>query len=645
MNGYFDEEKLVERSDTGLIGLILPFLRPYVKLIILSVITITLITALNLTIPYVTMYAIDNYIVPKDKSIKGSENKVRYLYFSSSDEKALEISERYPKLFTNEGSSIKILYKDLENVRFKDRLILRKGDITGVKTASIFLFGIIIISFILEFTQMMIIQFIGQSIMHDLRMKIFTHIQSRELSYFTRNSVGRLVTRVTNDVSNMQEMFTSVLTFVFKDFLMLTGIIVFLVSINKELSFVTFSVIPIIFITAFIFAKHSRESFRTLRLKVAEINSRFSETIGGMNILQLFIQEKGNFKTLQKLNNENYDAGLKQIHIFALFMPVIELLGTLTLALIIWYGGNLVLGNTITIGILVAFTSYLRMFFRPIRDIAEKYNILQNALSSAERIFLIFEDNKNNSSDNGTDTIDSIESLTFKNVDFSYKENEPVLKNISFKIKKGETLAVVGPTGSGKTTLINLLEKFYDADKGSVLINGKDIKRISTELLRDKTAVVMQNPFLFSGTIKENITGIKEISDEKFNRIVEDANCSSIIDKFENGAETVLAGDGDLLSSGERQLISIARAFAFDPDLIILDEATSYVDSDSEWKIKEALNRLMKERTTIIVAHRLLSAATADKIIVLKNGSITETGKHKELMDKKGFYYNLKNLE
>ncbi len=646
-NSYFDEESIKKRSDTKLLKLVLPFLKPYIKFIVISIFTITFITSLNLVIPYITMFAIDTYIIPEDANKDSNIEKKRFLTFPSSNKEIESIVNKYDGLFIKDKDKFKILYINMSKLKTSDISKLRKKDLKGVEIAAFFLFLVVISSFILEFAQMMIIQFIGQKIMHDFRIKIFNHILLKDIIYFTRNSVGRLVTRVTNDVANMQEMFTSILTFVFKDFVMLFGIIVILLSINFKLALITFIILPFIFLIAFIFAKYSRESFRTLRLKVAEINSRFSETIGGINIIQLFKQEMQNYKILKDLNHENYLAGMKQIHIFALFMPTIELLGTITLALIIFYGGNLVLSEEISIGILVAFTSYLRMFFRPIRDIAEKYNILQNALSSAERIFLIFEDSDISSEEerSGKIILKSFEKLDFKNVSFSYDNKQKVLSDLSFSINKGETIAVVGPTGSGKTTLINLIERFYNTTNGTIELNGIDINEFTIDSIRSKTAVVMQTPFLFSSSIRDNITGTNNVDDKRLNKIITDSNCDMIIDKLDKGVETILSEEGSSISSGERQLISIARAFVSNPELIILDEATSYVDSDSEWKVKEAMSKLMKNRTTIIIAHRLLTAASADNILVLNNGKLIESGNHKKLMDKKGFYYKLKILE
>ncbi len=388
-----------------------------------------------------------------------------------------------------------------------------------------------------------------------------------------------------------------------------------------------------------------------MRVKIAEINTMFSETIRGIKIIQLFEHEKNNYKRFEKINNEKYMAGIDQVHIFALFMPVIELLSSIGLAIVIFYGGSQVLSDSISLGTLVVFISYMRMFFRPIRDIAEKYNIMQNAMASAERIFTIL----NNKDDKAVSEIsrngnfekpDEVFSISLKSVYFSYDNEEDVLKNISFDINKGQTIAVVGPTGSGKTSLINLLVRFHEPTKGGVLINGKDIKDFNINSVRSKIGIVMQDPFLFSGTIRENIeNGKSGLSNEEINQILKISNCSSFVDKLKKGVDTILTEEGDSISSGERQLISIARAFALDPDFIILDEATSYIDTETEIKIQDALSKLMKKRTTIIIAHRLSTARKADNIIVLKSGEIIESGTHDVLMENKSFYYNLNMLE
>jgi ATP-binding cassette subfamily B multidrug efflux pump len=376
-------------------------------------------------------------------------------------------------------------------------------------------------------------------------------------------------------------------------------------------------------------------------------------------VIQLFLKEKQNYFSFKKLNHEHYLAGMRQIHVFAIFMPVVEIFGATAIAIVIFYGGGSVMGGTISLGALVAFLSYMKMFFTPIRDIAEKYNILQNAMASAERIFLILDstetiqqavrdvDLQPRSGSKPPDTAwDRISEISLENVFFEYVKNEPVLKNISFSIKAGETFAIVGPTGSGKTTIVNLVIRFYEPTSGRVLLNGVDIKKRGVSELRSKMALVMQDPFLFSETVRENITlGRRNIPEPDFQQILKDSNCQTFIKRLPDGVHTVLSEGGASISSGERQLISIARAFASHPDLIILDEATSYIDSETERNIQEALAKLMANRTSIIVAHRLSTAREADKIIVLNRGQIIETGNHAELMKLQGFYYRLNQLQ
>jgi ATP-binding cassette subfamily B protein len=495
----------------------------------------------------------------------------------------------------------------------------------------------------------MIMEYSGHMIMHDLRMKLFIHIQNLAIEFFTRNPVGRLVTRVTNDVQNMHELFTSVISLVFKDCFLLVGIASVMLVLNWKLALVSFTVLPVVIFASAKFSVKARDVFRTLRIKIAEINTRFSETIEGIRVIQLLGQEAKNYEKFNRLNHENYLAGMRQIHVLAVFMPIIELLGVTAAALVIYYGGSRVLNDTLSLGTLVAFISYIRMFFRPIRDLAEKYNILQNAMSSAERILLIL-DTKNTLAkiplQISPPALDRIREIKLEDVSFSYIGDEKVLKNITLQINAGETVAVVGPTGAGKTTLVNLMPRFYDPTSGRILINGIDIRKLDSAVFRDKMALVMQEPFLFSGTIRQNIFEKADLTtEESVQEIIEAANCRTLIQRLPDGLETVLTGGGTSISSGERQLISIARAFARNPQLILFDEATSYIDSQTELWIQQALEKLMKNRTAMIIAHRLSTVRHVDRIIVLNRGRIIETGSHAELMDRQGFYYRLSQFQ
>jgi ATP-binding cassette subfamily B protein len=483
-------------------------------------------------------------------------------------------------------------------------------------------------------------------------MKLFGHIQDLAISFFTRNPVGRLVTRVTNDVQNMHELFTSVIAIVFKDLFLLAGITAVMLAIDWKLALISFTVLPLVVYASLNFAHRARDIFRDLRIKVAEINTRFAETIGGIRVIQLFGQEIGNYRKFQKLNHDNYLAGMRQVHVLAIFMPLIEILGVVAVALVIYYGGGGVIKSTISLGALVAFISYIRMFFRPIRDLAEKYNVLQNAMASAERIFLILDSDdrlprrRPSSPPGRATTLEKIHNIQFEDVGFEYIAGETVLQNISFTINAGHTVAVVGPTGAGKTSLVNLLPRFYDPKSGRVLINDQDLKELDTSTFRSKIALVMQDPFLFSGTIRENIFQTDHMPDPlRQDAIIDAANCRTLIERLPRGLDTVLTEGGASISSGERQLISIARAFARDPQIILFDEATSYIDSETELAIQQALEKLMQDRTALVVAHRLSTVRNADRIIVLNRGRIIETGNHTDLMHSRGFYFKLHQLQ
>jgi ATP-binding cassette, subfamily B, multidrug efflux pump len=661
--GYFEEGQLDKPRDVRLLGRLLPFLSPYRTMLAASIGLVMLLTVLDLTLPYLTKIAIDRYIVPlhtdaaptNDSAVPAGESAARttrWLLLASDNPALPAIRDRHPQVLVRRDEGWAISYQDLAQLPPGERLRLRGPDLNGLLLIAAIYLLVVIMDFVLNFIQKLTMEKAGHLVMHDLRMTLFKRVQDFSMRFFSRNPVARLVTRVTNDVQNMHELFTSVLSMLFKDLFLLLGIGIVLLTMNWRLALTAFTVLPLVVLASWWFSRRVRDVFRLLRVKIAEINTLFAETIGGIRVIQSFQREADNEKRFGRLNHENYQAGMAQIHILAIFMPLVEVLGVITVAIVILYGGGRILSGDMTLGILVAFISYLRMFFRPIRDLSEKYNILQNALASAERLFQVMDSPamlpRPTEARKHDPAVDDrpLSHIVFDKVSFSYAPGEPVLRDISFQVHAGSTIALVGPTGSGKTTLTQLLGRFHLPEAGTIRINGKDIRQWDPDVLRRRMAMVMQDPFLFSGSIRDNIIPQRDdVPPETLRNILMAANCLDVVERLPQGLDTPMTEGGASLSSGERQLLSIARAFARRPDIIILDEATSYIDSETESRIQEALQRLTTGRTTFLVAHRLSTVRQADHILVLHHGKIIEAGNHADLMTRESFYYRLQRLQ
>jgi ATP-binding cassette, subfamily B, multidrug efflux pump len=680
----FHDDKLSARAyDSRLMKRLLLYARPYWKILILTILLLLITTVIDLSRPYLIKIAIDDHINLTGKILlsfetdKAPENgiifqdrvfirkdKLRGEYPEAEQHQIINYQGDFflIKGFIKNDNNLVLEETDTGKYYFKydnklyhainlDKNMLKKfrhDDINALINISIIFLILIFSGLILNYIQVYLLNYASQKTIYTLRQDIFSHLQKMSLRYFDSNPIGKLVTRVSNDTENINEMYTNVLVFLFKDIFLIIGIIIIMLRLHLKLALVTFSVLPLVFLTSFIFRRYVREAYRDVRSKLAKINASLSEDISGIKIIQIFNQEKRKLEEFININTEYYKATLKQIHIFAIFRPTMDLFYSLILALIIWYGGARVLNNTLNFGVLYAFINYLQQFFNPINDLSEKYDIIQSAMASSERIFMIIdteEEIKNPHSPlNLPDKLEG--KVEFKNVSFAYKENEWVLKDINFKINPGETVAIVGATGAGKSSIINLLSRFYDIQKGEILIDNINITNINKQELRKHIGVVLQDVFLFTGDINSNIgLNAEEISEEVIKKSASYVNADQFISRLEGNYKHRVKERGASFSAGQRQLLAFARALAFNPDILVLDEATANIDTETESLIQDALKKLSKDRTTIIIAHRLSTISNADKIIVLHKGKIMETGKHNELLNKGGLYYDLYQLQ
>jgi ATP-binding cassette subfamily B protein len=502
-------------------------------------------------------------------------------------------------------------------------------------------------AFAVQYTQAVVMQAMGQHIMYDLRQEVFAHLQKLPVQFYDRNPVGRLMTRLTTDVDALNEMFTAGVIVIFGDLAMIFYIVIWMFQVNWQLALVSFAILPLLAALTIWFRLGARSAFREVRLRIARINAFLQEHITGMPVVQLFNREEKEMDSFDRINDAHRKANIETIFFYAVFYPAVEIIGAIGIGLIIWYGGGQVIQGVATIGTLVAFIQLARSFYEPISDISEKYNILQAAMASSERIFKLLDEPVTIKSPERPVRLGRAEGrIEFRNVWFAYKDEDWILKDVSFVAAPGERVAFVGHTGAGKTTITNLLLRFYEIQRGEILLDGVDIRELDLEELRGNFSIVLQDVFLFSGDIASNIRlGSTEITDERVITAAREVHAERFIERLPDGYKTELRERGAGLSVGQKQLISFARALAHDPRVLILDEATSSIDTETEILIRDAVERLMQGRTSIVIAHRLSTIQSVDKIIVMHKGEIREVGSHQDLLAERGLYWRLYQLQ
>ena len=586
MSDYKGEEEVLGKAyDAKLMKRLLGYVKPYKHFVIFAILMNIIVAALGPIRPYLTKIAVDDYIA--------------------------------------------------------------NSDYNGLLIISLALFGSLIFQAVIQYFLTYFTQYLGQKTLYDLRTQIFNHIQKLALKFFDRTPIGRLVTRATNDVEALGELFSSGIVMVFSDIFIIFWILGFMFFMDFNLSLVTLSVLPVLIYGTFLFRRKARESYRDVRLHLARLNSYMQEHVTGMSVVQIFNKENHELEKFAAINSDYRQVNIKSIFYYAVFYPSVELLSSIAIGLIIWYGGGEVIQGTLTIGVLFAFIQYTEMFFRPIRDLSEKYNIMQTAMASSERVFKLLDNQTIIRNPENPVKLKNVKGkIEFKNVWFAYNNDDYVLKDISFSINPGERIAIVGHTGAGKTSIINILTRFYDINKGEILLDGVNIEKLDKRDLRKHISMVLQDVFLFSGSIESNINLNDEtISDERVIEAARVVGADKFIADLPQNYKEEVKERGATLSVGQKQLISFARALAYNPKILILDEATSSIDTETEMLIKQAIEKLLVGRTAIVIAHRLSTIQNADKIIVLHKGEIRETGNHQQLLAKKGIYYKLYQLQ
>ncbi len=672
------EDRIKVKHDLPLVRRLLGYTRPYWHIVLLAFLALLLNSGFDLGVPYVVKTAIDRYVTPHWVFYTGSTQRFSHatrpwrgdtvlLNLSElprSTRKVLEtrgeiphqkllvyprvpedIARRHLGLFLRAGPEgpYVLPYDRLGDLSPPEVRRLRLVELAGVARMALILLALLVGSFVFGSALTYLLQYLGQRVMFDMRMEVIEHLLRLPVAYFDKNPVGRLVTRATNDIAAVSELYSSVLVFVAKDFLLIFGIFFVMSRMNRSLTLVILALVPFILVTTYLFRLYARTAYRLVRRHLARVNAFVQETLNGIGLIQVFNAQRNVLRQFRRINDDLFRAFLRQMYVFAVFRPVIEIFSAVAVALVVWYGGGQIIKGALTFGALVAFLSYIDMMFHPIRDLAEKYNIFQSALAGAERVFTLLQEPPE---PEGTQDLQEVRGeIVFEDVWFAYNPNEWVLKGVSFRIRPEETVALVGPTGAGKTSIMSLMLGFYRPQKGRILIDGVDIRNLRLATLRRIIGVVFQDVFLLEGTILDNLKLHQEIPEPQLERALKITRLQEVVQRLPQGLNTPVGEGGRLLSAGERQLLSFARALARDPKILLMDEATSSVDSYSEYLIEQALRAMLKGKTAVIIAHRLSTVRHADRILVVVGGRIVEEGTHEDLLKKGGVYSHLYRIQ
>lgn len=659
----------IKSNDFKLMKRLVDYSKPYMKQLLLVAILLFVITILQLLDPYLIKTVIDDYLSSDKKPyyeyrLEDSpiENPIVFQNKAYIPKKVAD-KYKYPQGDSRTLSNSKGQYsfnsidkpRDTNNISKEDFEYIKKSDKenfksfyeSGIKNIGLLYLFIIILIFILNYLQTMILAVSSQKIIYTMRNDLFSHIQTSAIGYFDSQAIGRLVSRVTNDTEAINSFYSEVLISLFSDIFYIFGIFFILFKLEARLAKIVLLLTPIIILIAIVFRRVIRDLYRRSKEIYSRISSRLAENISGVGIIQVFNKEEKIEKEFDELNQLYYSTTLKEVRAFGLLRPAIEMVRALGITSLFYFAGGMVIETSLQFGVLYAFVDYIQKLFRPIIDLTDKYNIMQSAMASAERIFGILDmDYKIENSPNPIFLEETLGHIEFKNVWFAYEDEEWILKDVSFSIDPGQNIALVGATGAGKSTIINLITRFYDIQKGQILLDGIDIRQYDKAQLRKKVGVVLQDVFLFSGSIEYNITlGNKSISRRQVEDIAEYVNAAHFINRLPEKYDNQVVERGATLSAGERQLLSFARTLAYDPKILILDEATSNIDTESEILIQDALTKLTEGRTTISIAHRLSTIQNSNRIIVLNKGEIYESGTHQELLELEGMYYDLYRLQ